>query len=523
MNENIGFEPLRDALDAVMMNPTGSHEWHRLTACLGVAEAQPLRAAVVAELTAAPIEASAEGFLRATFLASASGDVKYSAIAAGLLPDIRPLFPDRLAAFIACESALALQCTPTRDAFVERLRAIRVPMVAQRLAQEVEARHPPRLPERAIGVVGKVAIIAPYLGGPMHTPTRMVLEQARVLLAQGLEVHALSAQELTLRDMSHFYGDGGRVSHDAPDPEVLGRIAPPGLRIHIAGKHTTLMSRYPALLERLRDFDPDLVFLIGLHSPLAAMLHRVRPVLGLATNSVPPISPVDAWLAADAALDCRQVRPWAPDIPACEAHYHPFRVAMQLPAAPASRARLGLPEEALLLITVGFRLPDEIGGRWAARMVTFLREHPQATWILLGGAGVRPPRLAEIPDERLILLATRDDVPDVLAACDVLVNPPRVGGGFSVAEAMAASLPVVTHSGSDGGDKVGDSAVPDDDAYFGLLGRLVDDAQSRNVLGAQMRTIFAARLDLASSGPSLLKASEKAVVAFHRRRATPVS
>ncbi|HMB71884.1 MAG TPA: glycosyltransferase [bacterium] len=74
--------------------------------------------------------------------------------------------------------------------------------------------------------------------------------------------------------------------------------------------------------------------------------------------------------------------------------------------------------------------------------------------ILIAGAGAEEERLRRrIRDNgmeaRIRLLGFRDDVPDLLAAADLLVHPARVEGfGYAVAEAMAAGLPVVATNAS---------------------------------------------------------------------------
>ena len=50
---------------------------------------------------------------------------------------------------------------------------------------------------------------------------------------------------------------------------------------------------------------------------------------------------------------------------------------------------------------------------------------------------------------------------------DTCVNPPRLRGGFSVAEATALSLPVLSFVCSDGGDKLGALAAPATATYLG--------------------------------------------------------
>jgi glycosyltransferase involved in cell wall biosynthesis len=96
-----------------------------------------------------------------------------------------------------------------------------------------------------------------------------------------------------------------------------------------------------------------------------------------------------------------------------------------------------------------------------------------------------------------------------------------LGGGFSVAEAMAARLPVLAFAGSDGGDKVGDWALGDIDAYMERLSALSENPALRAAMGQALRARFAARFDLDASGPALIGACELAATCAGKRL-TPV-
>jgi glycosyltransferase involved in cell wall biosynthesis len=98
----------------------------------------------------------------------------------------------------------------------------------------------------------------------------------------------------------------------------------------------------------------------------------------------------------------------------------------------------------------------------------------------------------------------------VLSVCDIYVNPPRMGGGFSVAEAMAAKLPVLAFGGSDGGDKVGALALADSGAYMERLAALTENSALRSEMGHALHARFVERFDLEASGPSLIGACELA-------------
>jgi glycosyltransferase involved in cell wall biosynthesis len=148
----------------------------------------------------------------------------------------------------------------------------------------------------------------------------------------------------------------------------------------------------------------------------------------------------------------------------------------------------------------------------------FLLAHPQCIWVLLGGIAVLPSELESIPSNQLKIMPATDDVRSVFRCCDIYVNPPRLGGGFSVAEAMAESLPILAFSQSDGGNKIGDEAVCFTHDYFEKLKELVEHEDRRESLGEKMKQHFFNTLDLASSHASLMQAITTTVDIFNQRK-----
>jgi glycosyltransferase involved in cell wall biosynthesis len=256
---------------------------------------------------------------------------------------------------------------------------------------------------------------------------------------------------------------------------------------------------------------------VGLSSPLMAPLYAARPVLGLGIHAVSPMAPVDAWLAADAARAGCASNEWGDALPPAFGHYHPFRVRLGPAAAPVTSEQLGMAPGQLAMITAGARLADEITGTWAARMRETLERHPQLVWVLVGGAGALPPALATANPAQLRLLPHRTDLRSVMRCCGLYANPNRLGGGLSVAEAMAEGLPVLAFAGADGGSKLGGMALAGEQAYFDQLEALLASPALRAQTGAAMQAHFHVALDLDQSGPSLLRACELAVERFRMR------
>ncbi len=114
----------------------------------------------------------------------------------------------------------------------------------------------------------------------------------------------------------------------------------------------------------------------------------------------------------------------------------------------AMRAGLGIPPDALVLLVVG-ELTTRKNPVLVLDALARLDAGERAPVALFAGEGAERATLerriaAEGLAGRVRLLGFRDDVPDLLAAADLLVHPSRVEGfGYAVAEAMAAGLPVV--------------------------------------------------------------------------------
>jgi glycosyltransferase involved in cell wall biosynthesis len=66
-------------------------------------------------------------------------------------------------------------------------------------------------------------------------------------------------------------------------------------------------------------------------------------------------------------------------------------------------------------------------------------------------------------EESFVHLGFQEDILAVLECCDLYLNPPRVGGGSSVAEALYKQKPVVTLNKGDGAVTAGQAFVVEDD------------------------------------------------------------
>ncbi|MCX7168418.1 MAG: glycosyltransferase [Rhodocyclales bacterium] len=501
---------LLDALDRTLKEPVCAQRWHVLMATLLETSDQSARRSVIDTLGSIPESEPRADILRLTFLAGATGESRFENAAATHVLAAEPSDPDRLAAFMAFQWLSALQYQENRADFTTALSAARLPEMARRLMREAAQTIPPGFLPHAAEDIQRIAVVVPYVGHQFHTPSVMAVEQCAVLAREGRQVRLFSGQELMPPDATLFRGDGRDLMLPPLNAQAWQNLLPAGVGMTISDSRYSLPGRWRKLMPVLTDFNPDVVLLVGLYSPLAAALHTVRPVVGISVNTVPPIAPVDVWLTGDPALAGRDT--WGAIFPPPQPVFHPWRVKRSSKQWQVTRAELDLNEKAVIWVTAGFRLEHEIKGEWASRMLLLMSRHADVVWFLIGGEGTLPQALLPAPPGRVRALATRNDLPGILRNCDIYVNPPRMGGGFSVAEAMAEGLPVTSFAGSDGGDKVGELSLPDMNAYMERLAALTENPGLRKDMGQALRQRFAERFDVEASGPALMAACRKAAI-----------
>ena len=120
-------------------------------------------------------------------------------------------------------------------------------------------------------------------------------------------------------------------------------------------------------------------------------------------------------------------------------------------SAAGLRRRLGVPDAGPLILSMARLAPDK-GLEFLIEAAAMLPASMHAARILIAGEGPARPRLERVVRElgmahQVILLGFREDVGDLLAACDFVALPSlREGLSIALLEAMAAGKPIVATS-----------------------------------------------------------------------------
>jgi len=351
----------------------------------------------------------------------------------------------------------------------------------------------------------RVAILSQQLSTFVHAGTRLALEHAALLGGAGVEVCVFSAQEMQGVDICGWLGCPQGVKLSPPTPGNWKPVAGPGtFQVVVAHDTWPLEGRWQTTAAKLANYAPDIVLFVGFFSPLLAWVWKYYPVVGLSVHTLPPLGPVDVWLQQFEAGETLPT-PWA-GLPLPVPFPYAFRLALP-PAQPVSLAPLNLPPGALIMVTVGFRLSEEIRQDWTDQVLARLEARPRWVWLLVGDSKA-PPGLPE-GHPRIRVLAPQDNVDGLLQQCSLYLNPPRMGGGFSIMNAIARGVPVVSLGGSDGGDKLGPWRVASQDDYWRRVDELLTDDAARVRCGQALSRRFDDLYNLRSATPSLLAALDE--------------
>lgn len=297
------------------------------------------------------------------------------------------------------------------------------------------------------------------------------------------------------------------IRERAEAADVPVRMIPP-LPLGLAGAR-----QVPGLRGLLRQARPD-VFHAHMSSPVAAkwgltaaVLAGVRAVLGtvqVISHYVPDRSTrlqlrllagrVDRYLAVSREIATGLVEDYGWPAAKIEVVHNAVDAGrFGADASPELREELGASGRPLVLTSA--RLSDQKG---LPVLLEAASEVPEAVFAL-AGEGPERTHLEELADRlgvagRVRFLGRREDVPELLATCDVFALPSLYEGtSLAVLEAMAARRPVVSSAIGGTEELVEDGRsgllVPpgDADALAAALRRLLGDAGLREQLAAQAR------------------------------------
>lgn len=114
---------------------------------------------------------------------------------------------------------------------------------------------------------------------------------------------------------------------------------------------------------------------------------------------------------------------------------------------PYDRSAYGFGEDDFLIVTSGDRLKNELTVEFVDCVCSFLKEHSQAKWLLVGWEICDYINMAYpsfFDEGRIVKWGYETDLCALYGMCDIFWNPKRNGAGGCISRAMRCGLPIVT-------------------------------------------------------------------------------
>ncbi|VBB05543.1 Hypothetical protein LUCI_0753 [Lucifera butyrica] len=285
-----------------------------------------------------------------------------------------------------------------------------------------------------------IVLMANQLLNIGHGPTRTVIDRYRALKKLGKEVYIINTAELPRAALLPVF-----------DPSIATLVE----------KFNEITTQFPLyqcrdimpneqemakILEFIASNKPEFIFSIGAPNITADLCSSMVPVATLANSFELPVTEgtfhllprelgeQDKDFLKKCGIDRKQI---------IETEY---TYQFEPPVSLCTRQELGIPEDNFAVVVVGNRLDSEITMDYAQQIHEFLARNPE-TFISFIGKFDNFPRFNVqfiTFQQQTNYLMYRKDLASVYDCCDAYLNPPRLGGGSSAAEALSRGLPVFT-------------------------------------------------------------------------------
>ncbi len=101
------------------------------------------------------------------------------------------------------------------------------------------------------------------------------------------------------------------------------------------------------------------------------------------------------------------------------------------------------------MVSVGVRLRTEITEEYLELVYEILNKYKEAKWFLIGETKfpLIEQKYKEFIGKQIFFIKYENNLGAFYKICDIFLNPARDGGGFSIAQAIANNVPVVSYKG----------------------------------------------------------------------------
>lgn len=283
-------------------------------------------------------------------------------------------------------------------------------------------------------------MVAGFLG-ENHPVSRSALERCYMLQKQaGKRVRLISAGEsCTMQDAIPMYQI--QVRNRAEEYTGMKQYKYLGEQIELYQSEVPAdsLEGLQKLMQYITAERPEYILYVGEQSFVADMANKVCPVITISSTFSAIQNTRTEFLMTGRKVSDSERKMLYPDVIEI-----PFTFQLKKRKQTHTRSMLKIPENRFVLVVVGMRLDADVTDEFLKNIKT---EIDNGCYLVFIGKYDKYQINCEKYSwllENSVSLGVIDDVAGVLPVLDLYINPFRLGGGYSVAEAFDAGIPVVS-------------------------------------------------------------------------------
>lgn len=333
------------------------------------------------------------------------------------------------------------------------------------------------------GTLGKVLVVSTQILGERHAPTKTLLERLQVLEKElGMEILVIHTREvLTQAESFPFYkAQRGSVCDEYTGLKEIKWSDGYKFKMYQPEKAMPNDREMDILFDLVNDFGPSEIIVFGDRSIVGDLLADHFPTICIPFGFsvlTPKYNQYMAIFRKLNELDYAMIDSWNIERNKYIEGVFTFKFIEQ--TTKFTRKELNVPENRFVISIIGNR----IGSDLTFDFINMLESLKDDRWhIIFAGAPEGFDyklicRRYPILEEHSTYVGYVKDILALLECCDLYVNPPRFGGGFSVAEAFSKGIPGVTFNYGDVAAAAGeDFCVQTFDEMKNIIERYMNDS-----------------------------------------------
>jgi YHS domain-containing protein len=196
----------------------------------------------------------------------------------------------------------------------------------------------------------------------------------------------------------------------------------------------------------MKDYAPEVIISTCIMSDSINILYETYPVIYLSLGGVNPMNLSDLELYPHLDGIIEFMKSYNIHLDRKKIKEFDYGGGFEPSKESYSRNDFYLDEDDFIIVTVGLWLKQELTEEYLEMVIAFIRKDKRIKWFIIGEIDIPylDNKYKDLIDKQIFKIKFIEKLGSFFKICDLYINPLRIGGGFSMAEAIANDTAVIS-------------------------------------------------------------------------------